>query len=257
MKKWISFFTLFVLLIVLCFGGYMYMARAQFLSNALSTALDTPVTVRHIDFSSDGLLIKEIVIKNPPGCELKDALSIARVQVKTNWGALIKGVLGLSSDKIIIDQLRIDKPEMTFELFNVTGSDNNWSRILEKVTEESSHKKSRGEKKSKKPSKSVEFAINKLLLTDVTLEMKHHSLGKASFKPALIERIEVRDIGQDNGVALQDICVEVTTILMKEAAKQFSLNQMSPEQILKDYFAPPEENLNKVQNILQDFLQKN
>lgn len=255
MKKWILFFVFFALLILLSFGSYAYMARAQFLSSALSTALDTKVTVRHIDFSSDGLLVKDIVIKNPPGCELKDALTLARVQVKTNWSDLIKGVLGLSKQRIVINELRIDKPEMTFELFNVTGSDNNWSRILDKLSSDPAHKKAKDAKKEKKPSQSTEFTIEKLLLTDITLEMKHHSLGKASFKPALIERIEVRDLGKDNGVALQDICVEVASILMKEAANQFALKQMSPEQFLKDYFSPTEENLNKVQNVLQDFLQ--
>ncbi|HXF28806.1 MAG TPA: hypothetical protein VN457_03065, partial [Chlamydiales bacterium] len=188
MKRWICFFALFIVVMVVCFVGYVYMNRAPFLATALSNALETTVKVKSLDFSKQGLQIRNLTIMNPPGCDIKNAFSVDKINVKMDWWEVIKGVSGISKNKIIIDQIKIEKPDMTVELFNATGSDSNWSRILAKLSSDAQKKKAEAA-----PSSERHFAIRKLVLTEVKFQLKHHSLAQLNVKPIVVDKLEIRD----------------------------------------------------------------
>ena len=75
MKKWILFFSLFALLILVSFGTYLYIFRAEFTSTLLSRTLQVPVSIEKIDIGKDGLTINNFVIANPSNCTMKNAFS--------------------------------------------------------------------------------------------------------------------------------------------------------------------------------------
>ena len=248
MKRWIAFFALFVALIVVCFVSYVYINRAPFLATALSHALDTEVKVQSIDLSKQGLQIRNLSIKNPPGCDVKNAFSVDKINVKMNWWPLFKGLVGLSAEKIIIDQIKIEKPEMSVELFNTTGSDSNWSRILAKVSNRAQQQKT--------PTGERHFAIGKLTINEVKFQLTHHSLPQLSVQPIIVDKMEIRDIGMNNDVALRDIALNVCMVLVQEASKQFALNQMSPEKVMKNLLNTDNPSLQQAGEILKGFFQK-
>jgi hypothetical protein len=238
MKKWIFFFLFFIILMCASFAGYLYMYRAEFLALGLSKTLEVPVKVKMIELSKRGMTIRGFVIGNPPSCSLKNAFSCDKIDIRLDWVDFIKGVVGLSKQGIVIEQIRLPDSKCGFELFSVSGADNNFSRMLAKVSSSST------------PS-STKFEIKKLTLTNVSIEIKHHVLMDTSLKPTPIPKIEFHNIGT-NGSSSQDVIAVVIKTLIHEISKNLNLIEGAPEKALKI----PSKELKKAADTLKSFLEK-
>jgi hypothetical protein len=243
MKKLI--FMTFVLVLVLLIGGtgVAYMYRTQLLSSILSKTLEVPSSIQEINFSSSGATIKELHIQNPKGCTLKDALLVKTIDIKLAWKDAIKTTLGFGSKKIIIRSIAIDSPQMAVEIFNLTGSDTNWSRILNTGTT------------SSEPS-SIDLQIDTLLLTNIQLQAKYHILGKADFNPAPVAKIEIHNIGSDSDVTTKQLIFIVFKVLMSQAASQLNLKTLVPEMLLQKVIPLPLFEIQEARKLIDNFFQK-
>lgn len=246
MKKLILMTLL--LLIVLLVGSISiaYTFRAQCVSSLLSKVLEVPVSLKELTLSQQGIVMKELHIQNPPGCTLKDALLVKAITIKLVWKDALKTLLGFGSKKIILQSIVIDSPQMAVEIFNLTGSDSNWSRILNKLDTGS----------TESSSSSTDVQINTLLLTNVTLQAKYHILGKADFNPAPVPKIELHNIGSDSDVTTKQLIFIVFKILMGQAANQLNLKTLVPEMLLQRVVPLPLFEIQEVRKLFNDFFQK-
>lgn len=215
-----------ILLILLCilmlllaalFSGYFY--RVKLLSTILSSALEVPVTVKAIDLSKNGAVIKRLSIQNPPGCVTKHALIADTIDIKINWPEFTKTFI--KKQKIILDSINIDESQMWVELFTVTGSDTNWSRIIDKIAA------------SPPPPIEITFEIKKLILTNIELDVKYLNLPQALLNASHIAKIELNDIGSGKGVDSRELFFIISKVLIQNAAAQLDLKTMIPQMLLE------------------------
>src|SRR5581483_516129 len=107
MLRWIFFFTFFILVLIGSFGWFIYNHRVEFASNALTQIFEVPVKISDIKFQKTGLLIKDFDIHNPKNCSRTLAFTTKKVEVQMNWFEIVKGILGIASDEILIDQITV------------------------------------------------------------------------------------------------------------------------------------------------------
>ena len=245
MLRWVSFFLLFALIILCTFTGYIYTYRAEFLSAELSKALDVQVKIKSIGLTKNGLKIKGLRLHNPPDCTAKNALIIDKILLKTDLSEILKIITGINSDKIFIDQIKIDKPEMNIELFSITGSDNNWKRILAKVAA------------AKKATSSRQFEVKKVILTNVQLEANFHALPKTILKPAPIEKIELKNVGSGHPVDIRAVIHEILKQLTEHSSKQLGLDQMQSAKLDSKTSKVSSKEINEGREMLQALMKKN
>ena len=244
MKKLI-FMTLFLVIVLLVGGACIsYVYRTQLLSSILSKTLEVPTSIKEINFSAYGATIKGLHIQNPPGCTLKDALQVNTIDIKLMWKDALKTALGFGSKKIIVQSITIDSSQMAVEIFNLTASDTNWSRILNKLGTTSNE-----------PS-SVDLQINTLLLTNIKLQAKYHILGKADFSPAPISKIELHNIGGDKDVTTKQLVFIIIKILMEQAASQLNLKTLIPEMLLQKVIPLPLFEIQEARKLIENYFQK-
>lgn len=226
MKKlgYLLFITAFLLLGL---ATTAFLCRAQLLTYLLSSALDSPVHIKTVTLCKTGAVIKGLTLQNPPDCSMKDALQVDTITLQFHWEDLFKALFIDKEGKIVIDSIKIDKPDMLIEIFTITGSDTNWSRILNKIATPSST-----------PS-TLEFQIKKLTLTNILLEARYHAITKKIFKPAPIAKIELNNIGSDHGVDAKSLFYIVSKVLTKEAMAQFDLKTTIPEMIIEHVIPLP------------------
>jgi hypothetical protein len=238
MKKWIFFFLFFIFLMAASFAGYLFMYRAEFLALGLSRTLLVPVKIKTIDFSKRGLTLRGFAVGNPPPCTLRHALACDKIDIKLNWIDFMKGLIGLSKKGIVIEQIRLPDVKCSFEIFSVSGSDNNFSRMLAFLS-------------SPKSSSSTKFEIEKLTLTNVSIEIKHHVFLDTSLKPTPIPKIEFHNIGT-NGTSTQDVIAIIIKTLIHEISKDLNLIETAPEKALKI----PGKELKKAQDTIKSLFEK-
>jgi len=224
MKKWIFFFGFFAILISACCALYVYTYRVDFAQTILSRILRTPVQVAAIEISKDGLYVQKLEVHNPADCLLQNAFSCSSINFKMNWKELTKAFIDDNSKGIVVDEVRICQPYMSLELFNLLGSDNNWTRIL-------NHLNSKKPTRDKhKPART--FTIKKIILENIQVEIRNHLIGKAVIRPKEIEQIEINDIGSKSPMTSQQLVYIIATTVLNQVGKNLDLPSLSREILL-------------------------
>lgn len=245
MKKLIGMILVTIVALLLVGGGLSYIFRTQVLSTILSKTLEVPSSVQEITLSSQGISLKGLHIQNPPGCTEKDALLVNSITVNLVWKDALKTIFGLGSKKIIIDSIAIDSPQMDVEIFNITGSDTNWSRILNKLATPSNNEPA-----------AFDLQISSLLLTNIKLQAKYHIVGKVDFNPAPISKIELHNIGSDKDVTTKQLVFIILKVLMEQAATQFDLKTLLPEMLLQKVIPLPLFEIQEARKLIENYFQK-
>ncbi len=212
MNKWTIFFLLFVCTIFCTFTAYVYNFRADFLSHALGRELGVQVKMKSVDFSEQGLKAKGVRIHNPSDCVLKNALVADKVTVKMDPLELFKAITGIGSERVVIRQIKIEKPEMHMEFFTKEAQDNNWTRILANIAQ------------TKNAPASRQFEIMKLTLTEVKLEVKYHVFPKTILHPSPVAKIELTNIGREQPATPKEVFYTLFTKLVDGATNELGLN---------------------------------
>lgn len=213
-KRWVLFFFLFILLISLSFASYLYHYRAEFISLEFSKALNTPIKIKNIDFSKNGLIIKGLRIQNSRGCAQKIAFQANQIDIKISLQDILKALSGFQSQNIMIERIKINKPEMDVELFTQTGSDTNWKYLLNAMSSTNSELTSR------------KFVVKKLLFSNVQLAVKQPNQTRSIPRPTLLKRVELQNIGEDSPKTLQQVFYKAFSLLTTDTAKELQLPEM-------------------------------
>lgn len=160
-------------------------------------------------FSGKGQL-RGLVIGNPEGFQSESAFELGEVRV-------VVDLFSLLSNKIVIDEIVIDSPEITYE---TNGGKNNIAVLLENIndfvgTSEDGAAES-NEDTSQKSGKKVQ--INDFLISNATVNLSA-AIFKGKKLSLTITDIHLKDIGKDDeGVGMSDAIKKVFDELHKNIA---------------------------------------
>src|SRR5437660_5571958 len=174
----------------------------------------TTVKVDAVDlspFSGQGRL-KGLVVGNPPGFQAERAFKLADAKVKVD----LKSAL---SDKLIIEEILIDGPEITYES-GPSGS--NISKIQEHVAAfgKSVETKGGGESKSqKKDPTQKKVQINHFIVKNGQVKLSA-SMLKGKALTVRLPDLHLRDIGKESGgVTVQKAVAEIFAAINKSVVQ--------------------------------------
>lgn len=116
-----------LIIVVLGLGGYLFVQKETLLSHWLSKKLSCTLSIKEVKLGLNSLTLKGVQIKNPPNCRLPYALTNGSIVVTANLWDFLKGTIPIS-------QIHLESGILGIELYNSSGSENNWNTLLKEFT---------------------------------------------------------------------------------------------------------------------------
>lgn len=225
MKKYI----LLVFLIVVGVGGYYLFNNLEIIVKKLVNKYGSEITGTEVDLkgfkinlASGEAKVTKFTVANPKGYENPYLFSADEVFVKVNLKSLTSGT-------IVIDEIRVEKPAMTYEMLSVTQ--NNIAEVLSNVKNNTSKAEEKVQEDAKNETKSggagTKVVINKVDIKDTTLKAAIAAQGisgvaetQAVDKTVTLPDITIRDIGKSkNGASIVAVISTVMTKILNTATQ--------------------------------------
>jgi hypothetical protein len=196
MKKILIAVPVILIAIVLVIGFYLTSIIKSGVETIGSLVTGVSVKLKDVDISllsGEGQL-KELFVGNPEGFKTESAFMLKEVKIALD-------VQSLFSDKIIIKEILVNAPDITYEKSgrsdNIKAILNNiesFTGVVQKIVPEKG-KAEKEEKKTEKAGKKIQ--INDFIIKDGKVNMSATLLqgGKLSFP---LKDIHIKDIGSEN-----------------------------------------------------------
>ena len=170
-----------------------------------------PVTVDtiHIGLLTGSAKVRDLIVGNPPGCKLPDAIRVGLVEVGVNPFSIL-------SDKIVVRSISVDAPEITFE-GGLHG--NNLSKILANVNDftKTGATPATGAPAGTKPAKKME--VDDFLITNAKVHVSITDLGGKEMNLTLPD-IHLTDLGKgSDGLTPADLTRAVLSAITSATIK--------------------------------------
>jgi hypothetical protein len=171
--------------------------------------LGTDVVLQKVDISllSGSGMLKGIMIGNPEGFHTESAFRLGEVKVAVD-------IFSVLADKMIIDEIVIDSPEITYE---TSGTKNNIEAILDNIKDLAGGGEARSTDESTQKS-GKKLQINDIIIRNAKVNMSATILQGEMVTLSLSD-IHIEDIGKEGeGANMSDALKEVFTVLDKSIA---------------------------------------
>ena len=211
MRRWILFYLFLFSAIALGFFSYLFIHRAEFASIILTKTLKTSVRVDEICLSKRGIQVVNFRISNPEGCMLKKAFSTDRISVMLAWRELLKVITGIGASHIELSEIAIHRPYIGLELFNDSGSDNNWKRLFDTLPPSTVTASSR------------RFSVEKLIITKIRVQMLRRTASLTTINPPVIARLDITKLGENSPLTAEELLHSTFMLLLDEVASDLKL----------------------------------
>lgn len=202
MRKIFTSLALFTLVGLFIFAGYCWIERVDLVSHFLSRKLQVDVEIGGIEIRGKNTLeITNLKIANPKGARLPHAATIDRIQ-------LVASPLSALGKKIHVLLFELKGAYFSVELYNLTGSDNNWSRLLSAVMKKEREVKSPSpdeKKSSQNKASSKEWQVDALVFDSIQCDILSEGLLGGEHKEVSISRIELKNLGSDQALTTQQV----------------------------------------------------
>ncbi len=216
-NKFITFFVLLFIAIYFCLPSVESIIK-RVVHQYGSQIIGTDVSIGGIDLElSKGIgVVKDIKIANPKGYQAPNLFYLKELGVEID-------ISSLTSDTIIIDNITINNPEITYEMKTLTQS--NISDILNNIekntaTDEAAQSKDNSSKSAKDDGSSKKVIIKQLTVSDGKVAA---IVGAASLKAPInisLPTIKMNNIGQDkNGATPVETISKVITKIMQTVSQ--------------------------------------
>jgi len=151
--------------------------------------------------------IRGLLVGNPEGYKTPSAIQVGVGRVALRPASLL-------SDKIVVESIRLQGPEITFE---TDLTQNNLGKILANLNESTASGKEPTQTKEGKPTKKLE--VDDFLITGGKIHVNVTSLGGKSATVALPE-IHLKDLGKDaQGITPAELSKKVLQAIETAAAQ--------------------------------------
>ncbi|MGD2170334.1 MAG: hypothetical protein PVI40_08855, partial [Chlamydiota bacterium] len=123
MKKFLAVILIIIfVLVTVVFLSWIY--RTSLTSYFISKQLNgVPVNIESMEFSKDNLKVKNLFIGNPPQSKTATALESQLIDVD----ATLQEIRG---KRLTIEGITVDDSLLAIEFYNQSGTENNWSYML-------------------------------------------------------------------------------------------------------------------------------
>lgn len=219
MKKKHFFKTTFgiVILVIIALLVALWLLKGPIIASYLSKKLDVNVFIGNISVSTKKTNITRFKINNPIGSRTNTAFSSKEISIQYQWNRL-------KADPSVIDQITLSDVFLGIEFYNLTGSQNNWTTILENVNQE-----------KKKEREGKEVIIKRLIITDLSVQVRGKGLFESWKKVKEIPRIEFRNISSRKGFPTQEL---IRKIFDEANIQKYLKEALQPQKWLDKVFSP-------------------
>ena len=239
--KWII--SAIVLLVVLIIGG-VYWAYNYFDWHSKvrqmvhiygSQVVGTDVNIGRIDVSlKDGRgSVSDITVGNPSGYSKDLIISLGTAAVKVDVESVKKALMetakktGPKVKTIVIDEVRISKPEVTYELMNLNRNNANDVMANIKKNTASSAKKEKP-KPADKDAVQYNVAIKKVVVEDGTATVAAGLLGVSKSLSVPLPTVTINNVGTEKqGITIGDGLARVFQEILKTTVSAVSKVDLS------------------------------
>lgn len=164
-----------------------------------SQVVGTSVDIGKIDLSLlDGKgAVSNITVANPKGYSSDYIIKLGNVSVNVDINSITKNT-------IIIKEIRVDKPEITYEM--LTLKQNNVNDILANIQKNTASKPSETtEAEPKEKSTGKQVAIKKVVIADGVVSVVSNMIGSSQSMSVNLPTVTINDIGSEKqGVTIED-----------------------------------------------------
>jgi len=198
MFRLLRFIILLIVIIVIVAGVYLWMARVPTLERFLSKRLNSKVTIEEVHLGWGTLTIEGLRIENPSQSTLPYAFQGGALTLEMS-------PFELWQKTIHIDRIKIQNPSIGVELYNSSGTDNNWSRLLNGLP-------TGGERK---------LIVKKLTILNLQFEVIR-SNGKSLTIPA-IPYLEFENLGEKDSLTLSQLSRVIFQVILQSISSKAHL----------------------------------
>ncbi len=215
MKKWLLFFSLFVIFILLALGCYFYMFSGEIVSTPISRLFGAPVRVEKAEFTKKGIAFKNIVLYNPPNLALQTAFSALSIEVQMSKKELVDALV-FGSQIGHIEKITIENPVFGIEVFDASGEENNWKILLNNLV-----------KNSTASHTSRTFHVDKVALRSIGIELMNRTKSNNIEYPLTITSLEIDQLGSPEAITIDQIINEIVRMTLVQVGKNLDERQFS------------------------------
>lgn len=207
MTKFTKIFLIGIPILIVVFIGTLYFSLNSIIKHGIETigprATGTEVKLQKANislFTGKGYL-KGLFIGNPEGFQTNSAFTLNEVKLALN----VKSVF---SDKIVIDEILIDSPDITYEKSSKSDNIKNILKNIEKFSGESGSPDEKNvTEETKKDEKKLQ--INNFIVRNGKVNMSISGIKGKNISLSLPD-IHMKDIGkEDEGASLSKVLEEV------------------------------------------------
>ncbi len=227
-----------VLVLALLLGGvYVWLTRVSSVEHFLSKRLNAEVVIQDVRLGWGRLTLEGLKIKNPSSSAMADAFQCSEFDLEMSPSALFKST-------VYIDRITIHDPVIGVELYNSSGSDNNWVRLLRGFP-------SGGDQK---------YVIRKLTLTNLQFEVLR-SNGKRLSVP-VVPVLEFENLGEKGALSVSQLARVIFQTLLNNLSNRAHLGAILdnvtilPQKLLDGAKLPIEDSRKSIQEGLEKIKRK-
>lgn len=215
MFKLIKIFMFSLIIIAVAVGFYIWVQKKALISQFLSQKLNMEVELEDVSLSWGRLSLKQLKLKNHSGATIENAFQ-GDITIVVN-------PINLLNDPLNIEKIQIDQPILYLELYNFTGSDNNWSRALNSLPTSSDRT----------------FIIEKLIINDLQFHPIKQSHSKKNIILPKISFLEFEHLGNKNPLTIAQVTTAIFESILFSLTSKAGLGeilnnvQALPKQVLE------------------------
>lgn len=173
----------FLVLLIVAALVFVWLIKAPLMSAYFSRKLHVPVSVTSISLWPSQSIIRNFRVENPHGFKTMSALKVDRTEVDYDFKRL-------TAEVSEIDQILMEGVYLSIECSNPVCTSNNWTAI--------------GAKMPKDDARPHEVIIHKMVLTDITVEIRGLGLfGQPTTKR--FDRMEFNEIDSRTGFPTKEL----------------------------------------------------
>lgn len=200
-NKFITFFALFFIAAYFCMPSMETIVK-KVVHKYGSEITGTSVNLKNFDIklSTGEANVKKITVANPKGYKSKNLFSLEGISVKLN-------ISSLTEDTIIIENILIDKPVVTYEMLSLTQ--NNVSDILQNI-QQNTAKNQKDDTTAQEKDANTKETDKKVIIKNLIVQNGQVELmaGLNEAKQPIIlplPTIKLQNIGQEKkGASIED-----------------------------------------------------
>jgi hypothetical protein len=176
--------------------------------------------------------VSNITVANPKGYSQKNIIKLGDVSVSVDKESIIKLAKetaqksGPKVKTVVINEIRVSKPEVTYELMNL--SKNNSDDIMANIKKNTASNSKQPQKPAKESDVQYNVAIKKVVIADGTATVAANLLGASQSLSLGLPTITINNLGTEKqGITIEDGLARIFQEILKTTTSVVSKADLS------------------------------